>query len=619
MGPDLAPSRLGAALALGIILLASPSPAAEGAVLVPDADGQRLFEENCAACHSGGMPRAPSLPVLRRFSPTVILETLTHGTMRDQAAHLDEAQKRAVASFAAGKPFRTVSEPASAFCPAGHTVTLAEDPVWPGWDGGIDNAAFQPAEAAGLTLEEVKRLALKWAFAVPDGSRMRGQPAIIGSLLLLPTQRGQVYALDRESGCIVWERTIGRDHNSAIALGRPQADGPWLAFLGDSSNTLRAIEVETGRELWAMTPHPHRTARLSGSPRYHDGRVFIGVSSHEVASAARADRSCCSFRGAVVAVDALDGELLWRTYTIAEEAQPTYENAQGVMQTGPSGAPVWTTPAIAPSLNLLFVGTGQNYSTPASDMSDAIIAMDLDTGAIAWAYQGTEGDAYNLACYDDMVNCPKENGPDFDFGASPVLVDGPDGPLVLAGQKSSVVHALDAATGALRWKTRVGAGGTLGGVHFGMAVDESRVFVPVSDRFDARDYPDPRQPGVFALDIASGAILWRQAEPRACAPEDAWCQVITGFSAAPTAIPGAVFSGSIDGTIYAFAAETGEIIWQYDTARDFETVNGVPGSGGSLDAAGPVIAHGMVYVNSGYTNENQIPGNVLLAFSVDGR
>jgi polyvinyl alcohol dehydrogenase (cytochrome) len=97
------------------------------------------------------------------------------------------------------------------------------------------------------------------------------------------------------------------------------------------------------------------------------------------------------------------------------------------------------------------------------------------------------------------------------------------------------------------------------------------------------------------------------------------CQESRGCSGAQSApisvIPGAVFSGSVDGHLRAYSTADGHIIWDYNTAREYETVNGVKPKGGSIDAAGPAIAGGLVVTNSGYALWKGMPGNVLLAFS----
>jgi len=292
---------------------------------------------------------------------------------------------------------------------------------------------------------------------------------------------------------------------------------------------------------------------------------------------------------------------------------------------GPSGAPIWSTPAVDPRRNTIYVTTGDNYSDPSSSMSDAFIAMDADTGKILWSRQMTANDAYTSACrMPDKTNCPEVNGPDFDFGASPILVTLGNGKrLVVAGQKSGMVHALDPDQGGeLVWSTRVGIGGTMGGVQWGSAADANTIYVANSDILrvmlpyaNNTDADPKRGGGMYALRLDTGKQVWFTppigcGEKKRCSPAQ---------SQAVTAIPGVAFSGSVDGHLRAYDAVNGKVVWDVDTAIDYKTANGVTARGGSLDGAGPVIGGGVLYVNSGYSSAGGMPGNVLLAFSVDGK
>lgn len=334
--------------------------------------------------------------------------------------------------------------------------------------------------------------------------------------------------------------------------------------------------------------------------------------------------SAAAFGAAWWPLEDATGKQIWKTYTIAEEAQPTKKNKAGTQMWGPSGAPIWASPAIDVRRNAIYVTTGDNYSDPATMTSDAFVAFDLDTGKILWSRQTTAADAWNTACrLQDKVNCPESNGPDFDFASPPILVTLANGRRALvAGQKSGVVHAVDPdRNGEILWQTRVGKGGINGGVQWGSAADQSNVYVALSDigRISIPNSlatePDPKAGGgLFALRLENGEQAWFTPPPscgtrKRCSPAQ---------SAAVSAIPGAVFSGSVDGHLRAFSTTTGAILWDFDTVGTHRTVNEVPGRGGSLNGPGPAIAGGMVFVESGYA-ANGIPGNVLLAFSVDGR
>ena len=251
-----------------------------------------------------------------------------------------------------------------------------------------------------------------------------------------------------------------------------------------------------------------------------------------------------------------------------------------------------------------------------------MLALALDTGKIVWSHQFSAGDAWNVSCVlPGAKNCPDAGGADFDFGASPMLVSQPGGHRVLiAGQKSGAVYAMDPdKDGKLLWHAQLGTGGVLGGVEWGPASDSERLYVAISDESFLPVTPPTLDPskggGLFALSLDKGSRMWAAA-PSPC---DARRPCSPAQTAAITAIPGAVFSGSLNGHLRAFSTAAGEVLWDYDTGRDFNTVNNVPGHGGSISVAGPVIVGGTVYVLSGYDTFGEAPGNVLLAFSLDGQ
>jgi polyvinyl alcohol dehydrogenase (cytochrome) len=415
---------------------------------------------------------------------------------------------------------------------------------------------------------------------------------------------------------------------SAITIARiSTAPGPsgsrYAAFFGDASANAYAVDAATGQLLWKTKVDEFPVARITGSPVVHGGRLYVPVASSEEGAGSVPSYECCRFRGSIVALDAVTGRQIWKTYTIPEEPRPTKRNAVGTQLWGPSGAPVWTSPAIDEARNALYIGTGNAYTDPVTDRSDAFVAMDLDTGRILWSRQMTADDAYTSACrLPDKTNCADSNGPDFDFSASPILVTLADGRrLLVAGQKSGIVHALDPdRNGEVIWQTRVGEGGTMGGVQWGSATDGTNVYVALSDigrimlTFSNFTDADPnRGGGMFALSLQNGARVWYTPPPGCngrprCSPAQ---------SAAVSALPGVAFSGSVDGHMRAYATADGRVLWDFDTIRDYQTVNGVDGRGGSIDGPGPAIGGGMVFFNSGYHTAGGVPGNVLLAFGVE--
>jgi len=347
----------------------------------------------------------------------------------------------------------------------------------------------------------------------------------------------------------------------------------------------------------------------------YQGTIYVGVASWEESRTTNAEYPCCTFRGSVVALRAKDGSQIWKTYTIAEKPK------QNGKQWGPSGGSVWSAPTIDPKRRLVYVTTGDNFSAPATNMTDGILALELASGRIVWAKQTTPGDVWNTACSQQSSGCP---GPDHDYGSSVLLGNMDNGrDVLMAGQKSGVVYALDPdKKGEILWQVRVGQGGINGGVQWGMASDGPRVYAATSDVARGGANPDPLNPnpqpldpkqggGLTALRVGTGEKVW-YTPPAPCGPKPG-CS--PAQSAAVTAIPGLVFSGSIDGHLRAYSAEEGRVVWDFDTVRDYQTVNGVKANGGSLNGPGPVIVNGMLFVNSGYARGGGMAGNVLLAFA----
>jgi polyvinyl alcohol dehydrogenase (cytochrome) len=431
----------------------------------------------------------------------------------------------------------------------------------------------------------------------------------------------RVYSLSASTGCIYWTLEAEAPVRTAISIGKLGARN--AIYFGDLHANAYAVDAVNGTLIWKTRVEEHSEARITGAPVLHGNRLYVPVASFEEVSAADPAYECCRFRGSVVSLDAVTGKIVWQTYTIPETPRPTRKNKSGTQLWGPSGVAVWSAPTIDLKSHALYIATGDSYSDPAAATADAILALDLDSGKILWVRQMTAGDAFNLACPGaDKTNCPEANGPDYDFGSSPILVELTGGGRVLiGGQKSAVVHALDPdRDGEPLWKTRLGRGGSLGGIQWGPAADGEHAYVALSDIVrqltPAGLQLDPTAGGgLFAVRLSNGEIDWSAAPPacgerRPCSPAQ---------SAAVTAIPGVVFSGSSDGHLRAYAAKDGQVVWDFDTVRDYQTVNGVEARGGSLDGPGTVVVNGMIYVNSGYGAMGGMPGNVLLAFSADGK
>ena len=482
---------------------------------------------------------------------------------------------------------------------------------WNGWADAA-NTRFQPAKAAGLTAQSTPSLKLKWAFGFPGVTNAEGTPAMAGGRIFVGAANGAVYSLDARSGCTYWSYTAAAGvRNSPVA-------GGGSVYFGDLHGNVYALDVASGRLLWKTRADEHPSAVITGSPKLDSGRLYVPVSGRDEAMAAtRPDFECCTFRGSLVALDAATGRQIWKAYTIPDTPKVTGKNAKGAKTWGPSGAVPWSSPTLDFAKRAIYIGTGVNYSNPPTASSDAILAFDMDSGRLLWSRQLTGGDSYNFACgAQDKTNCPKLPFIDSDFGNSGILRSLGGGKRILvAGDKSGVVYGIDPDDkGKVLWRKKIAGGGVNGGFMWGGASDEQGVaYFGVSDF--AAGKPEAGG-GLVALRLSTGEKLWLTAAPKPM------CGSAPGCSAAQPApvsvIPGVAFLGSWDGHLRAYETKSGRIIWDFDTARDFETVNGVKARGGSINSMGPIIAGGMLYITSGYPGSG-MPGNALLAFSVGGK
>jgi polyvinyl alcohol dehydrogenase (cytochrome) len=583
------------------------------------ADGEAVFEGSCAACHvNPPEDDVPTLDVLRTLDPNAIVASLSDGTMRLQGQSLTAAQHVAVAEYLTGRPVRAR---AAAFT-AGVCVstppapTLTAGGIWNGWGPDPRNTRFQP-DAGGLVPGNIERLRLRWAFGLPDVTQSRAQPAVVGGRVFVGSASGAVYALDAATGCTYWTFEAEAGVRTAISVG-PRAGGGYAIYFADAAARAYSVDAASGRAIWVTSLDDHPAARSTGAPTLYDGRLYAGVSGvSEETAASMPGYECCTFRGSLTALDADTGAVIWKTFTV-DEPRPRGQSSTGVPLWGPAGAPIWSAPTIDARRGLIYAATGNGYADPNPPTSDAIVAFSLATGAIEWVNQVTPGDVWILGCDPqsggsdarENPNCPDDVGPDFDFSASPVLATLADGTQrLVVTQKSGVGYALDPdRKGRIVWEYRWGRGSPVGGV-WGASSDGTRAFFAVADQFT------PMPGGIHGVDLATGERLWQvPAQPLLCAAGPG-CG--PAQSAALTSIPGIVFSGSADGGVRAYAAADGRILWTFDTNRSFETVNGVPATGGSIDGPGPVVAGGMLFVTAGNGGIVGTPGNVLLAFALD--
>jgi polyvinyl alcohol dehydrogenase (cytochrome) len=600
-----------------LALFADPLIFAQSAAALTGAD---VYQKRCARCHDEGVSRAPSRQVLQTMPAARILRTLDFGLMMAVAYPMKREERVAVANFL-GTPGDDAPPPPKNPCAAGvQPLSAASTQNWAGWSPDSSNKRFQSAEGAGLSMAQVRHLKLKWAYGFAGDVTSFAAPTVLNGTLFIGSAGGFVQALDAKTGCVHWTFQANGPVRAAILPVRNGSS--YTLVFGDLIGWVYALDARSGKLAWKKRLEEHEATRLTGSAVAQDGIVFIPAASWEETRSTDPQYECCTFRGSITALRARDGSQVLKSY-IVDTPQKTCVNSVGVPQWGPSGAPIWSSPTIDAKRGLLYITTGDNYSVPPTATSDAVIALNLKTGKIVWTQQALANDAYTSACRTKGVNCPSTNGPDYDFGSSALLVRAPNGKEILvAGQKSGLVHAYDPeAKGKLLWETRVGTGGINGGVQWGMASDDQKVYAAVSDVSAVMNTAGPvggatfdpaKGGGLTAPHLEDGAKAWF-APSHPCDPPKPGCS--PGQSAALSLIPGVVFSPALDGHIRAFSTEDGEMIWDFDTATKFSTVNGVPGTGGSIDGAGPVIAGGMVFVNSGYPRNGGMPGNVLLAFA----
>ena len=570
----------------------------------------RLFDEKCTACHSETRGQGtPDATTLRQMTPEAVYDALKKGEPHAPARQLSDADRRSIGEYLGGRNFMDSSAGDARsmpnVCASNPPITsLAATPSWNGWGVDATNGRFQSAKVAGIAADQVPHLKLKWAFGFPGATAVHGQPSVAAGRVFVGLNNGYVYSLDAATGCVYWSFQARAGVRNAISIGEVKGQGAakYAIYFGDVRANVYALDAATGKLLWNTKADDHGLAGITGAPALFEGRLYVPVASREELTGVSLNYPCCTFRGSVVALDASTGRQVWKTYVITDPPHPVKKNSAGTELWTPSGGAVWNTPTIDSKQRALYVGTGNSYTEPAQERTDAVLALDLDTGKVRWVAQDTPKDAW-LVCsgvFGKTENCPGDIGPDYDFGASPILRALPNGHRILvAGQKSGVVWGHDPdRNGAVIWKVQLPEKLALGEITFGGAADDKYAYFGVSSA------------GVAAIDLATGEKKWL-APIQAAGPR-------LGIGAALTVIPGVVFGGGYDGLLRAFQTSNGERLWQFNMLEEFKTVNGISAKGGSMGQAGPVIAGGTLFVGSGYIfGARGTPGNVLLAFSVE--
>lgn len=481
-----------------------------------------------------------------------------------------------------------------------------------------NNPRHLEAAQAGLTTADFSNLELAWAIAFPNTSSMRAAPVIVGSTIFYAaTDTGQVFALDTNSGCAKWVYESESRLRSSMAYSL--IDGLGTLVFGDQRGMMYSINAENGEVNWVASGQAsNNQAMITGTPVIHEDVIIVPLSGSGVVTGGNPSFECCDNHGAVTALNIRTGEKLWEYHTMPTAEYNGMVSSTGVKQRGPSGAPIWTTPTIDAERGQVYVTTGENTSHPTTGTSDSVIALDLETGEENWVFQALENDMWNFSCSAAGPNCivlADTNSVDFDFGGPAILVEADGRELLIAGQKSGDLWALDPVTGAVVWNQRVGEGTALGGNHWGIATDSERAFMTVND---PGNMTENNVPGIYTYFVGTGEPSWSYEVQPDCGDHRSErlrrCEALYGFSATPLSVDGAVITAGLDGRLFVFNSDTGEQLFQYDTVVDFETVNGVEGYGGSIDSHSIAAGSGMVFVGSGYGSFSQVPGNVLLAF-----
>ena len=593
----------------------APPPPGGGRGFTPGTEsGFATFQTRCTGCHGNpAVERAPSPNAIREMTPERIYDSLTTGSMQTQSNGLTDAQKKALAEFMAGRPLGSARQGDGKSMPNQCTsnptlANPAEGRGWNGWGNGLSNTRFQTAGAAGLTAAQVPRLKLKWAFGFPAGVSANAQPTVVAGRVFVGSDNGFFYSLDAKTGCVYWSFQQGSIVRNSPTVGAVTGQGAarYAVFFGDGHANVYALDAQTGRQLWKTKVDPHFVARITAGITYYNGKVFVPVSSSEEFSSGHPDYPCCTARGSVVALDASTGKEIWKSWVVPEEPKPYRTMPNGVVLYKPAGGAVWNAPTVDPARNAIYVGTGDATTAPPAKTTDAIMAIDINTGKLLWSYQATENDVFMGGCNGPTKSeaCPTPMGPDMDIGNSPILTTLPNGKrALLAGTKSADVFALDPDNnGAVLFRMNAAGGPTGGGrggrgtIVWGGAADAQHVYYGAGAA------------GLAAIRPATGERAWVfQPEGRGVA-----------LGAAPTVIPGVVFQGGSNGRLYAVSAADGKQLWEFDTSQEFETVNRMVAHGGAISTSGAVIVDGMVYVGSGYAvGTGATAGNVLLAFGID--
>lgn len=572
---------------------------------IANEQGFLVYQKHCADCHQDARLRAPSLGAIKKMSENGIRQALTMGVMKEHSRNIDNVDFDKLLLFLSSQTNNTTETQINE---CSEPFPTQSEILWSNWGNGLSNQRVQAKSS--LNPQNINQLELKWAFGFNDSIRIRSQPLVTEDTIYIGSQSGHVYALSLDTGCQWWSFKADAEVRGAITLSDNKKS---ILFTDFAANVYRLNSLN-GEIEWKKNVATHPLTTITGSIAVTQDSVFIPLSSTEVVSAIDPNYMCCTFRGGLIALNTSNGDERWKMHTVPEPKKTGY-NSNRISSWGPSGAPVWSTPTIDLERGLIYIGVGQNYSHPATELSDAIIAIGIESGRVVWHKQTLSGDVWNAACVTNRINCPGEYGPDYDIGASIILIEG-DKDMLIAGQKSGMVFAMDPDdNGSIIWQKRVGRGGKKGGVHWGMTIDDDSIFVPIADLPEKIPSQYSPMPGIHALRIKDGSKEWYRPALPVCEDEKYHCY--PSVSAAPSRVGSMIITGSMNGIIEIISTKDGNLLWSFDTAMQFKTINQISANGGSIDSNGPIIAGNHLIATSGYDIYGQLTGNILLVFSIE--
>ena len=581
------------------------------------------FASHCAQCH--GLVGTEGW---QRLTPDEFYWVLRRGQMQEPATGLDDGVLHALA-LAYANPAAAHDRP-----PNGGAVPCSGKPFRPepshGWQGFSQDSTNTRSLQEPVSKAAIQGARLKWTFAFPDTGFAHGADnpiAVADGRVYVGNLNHWMYALDAQSGCAAWafEADTGIRSGATVDAG--------TVVFGDMAGNVYGVDEATGSPRWRRLADVQSFGRITGTPLSSNGNVYVPVSYLQEILGVASGRSCCTANGTASAFEIQTGAPLWRTHMIDQPLQFEGLNKAGARRFGPSGAVIFAPPTLDTGRKLLYVSTGNQTTGPAVPESDAVVALDLKSGVKRWVRSlapeaGDGKDIYSISCEEwadpSHAGCPPEktgdstNHADRDISAPTMLVRRADGKEVLiAGTKDGVLYALDPdSEGKILWKLRLGKGGELGGIEYGMATDGKYVYAPVADLAVAAQTGEG---ALNAVDIMTGKHVWKTAIPAdACSQKkDIYC--VSGIVSPPVVAGDAVIVGGMDGVLRAYDRQTGQVFWSYDAVKEYDAINGRKGHGGGFGMGGVTIVGNMMYVTSGINSDavgSSAATGVLLAFEL---